>query len=174
VHLPFWQAPDVHTTPHAPQLRGSVCVLTQEPLQQVPEHALPPQVQRPDWQVSPLGHALPHAPQFIGSFRLTQEPLLQHRPPPGGQATHLFHIPPVPQQMPPPGGHTAQEPLQHLLPAGHGLLHRPQLLSSNKHSTQEPLQQCCPYAVQLSVQLAHCVSVPRVVHTPLQHFCPLV
>jgi hypothetical protein len=72
-----WQTPPaqegmvlvvLHTTPHPPQLRVSVCVFVEHPV-------IPPQLAKPGIHMDavhtpmlqdvPIGHILPHAPQLL-------------------------------------------------------------------------------------------------------------
>ncbi len=106
-----------HPLPHALQLSGSVCVLTQSPLQQVrpaPQLALFPHLQTPPEQRSPVGQVLPHPLQLFGSFCVsTHSPLQQVKPVP--QLVPVFpHSHTPPEQCSPVGqviGVPAQVPL---------------------------------------------------------------
>jgi hypothetical protein len=70
---PVQTAPPVHALVHWPQLRLSVAVLVQTPLQSASPAG---QAQLPPVQLWPTLHAVPQAPQFVGSvFSST------HRPP---------------------------------------------------------------------------------------------
>jgi hypothetical protein len=65
--VPFWTSG--HSTPHAPQLSGSVCVAMQTPL-----HLLKPALhEKPQLplehvatELGGVGQTLPHAPQWLG------------------------------------------------------------------------------------------------------------
>ena len=69
VHVPIEQTrPGAQTSPHVPQLFGSLCVCVQTPL-----HTAPPfgQPHVPPWHVIPLPvHAIPQPPQFAERIRL--------------------------------------------------------------------------------------------------------
>lgn len=113
-------------TPHAPQLLGSVWVLTQVPLQHVwpaEQGGLQTFWQVPFTQVFwPGGQTVPHDPQLVASLcRLTQPPEQEVKP--------LAH---------------EHVPLLQTMLAPHALPHPPQLLASVCRLTQVPLQVVWP------------------------------
>jgi hypothetical protein len=90
-----------HCVPHAPQLFGSLFVLTQSPLQSVSvgSHA-PAQVPPLQNAVAPE-HDVVHEPQCVLSVsRSTQTPL--HAVSPGPQQMPLVHVSPLPHARPQP------------------------------------------------------------------------
>ena len=103
---PETQVPPPHEWPHAPQLLGSVAVLTQVPLQS--SGALAGQAHAPLMHEAPVAHFAPHAPQLLVSFaRFAQtEP----------QLTSLVG--------------QVQMPALHVEPVGQTLPHLPQLFAS--------------------------------------------
>ncbi len=67
-------APDAQTVPQAPQLRGSLAVVTQVPLQRVVP-AMQASMQEPAEQSCPLPHEVPQRPQLVALvWRLTSQP----------------------------------------------------------------------------------------------------
>lgn len=67
-----WPAPQL--LPHVPQLRRSLEVSTQKPLQLVRP---PPHTHAPLAQLAPTEHTLPHVPQSNGSVERSTHPPLQ-------------------------------------------------------------------------------------------------
>ena len=84
------------TSPHAPQLIGSVANSAH-----VPSHAVRPDaqvMQAPVTQARPVAHGVPQAPQWARlAWRSTSQPLAESRsqsPKPGAQ-TPMAHVPPT-------------------------------------------------------------------------------
>ena len=114
---------------HVPQLSGSVCVLTQAPLQYV----WPPEqlVQRPPQQNMPSApeHESPHVPQLLLSVCALTQALPQRVRPVGHWQLPLTRVDPVGQQLPTgrPGGYS---PVRQVVPVGQVLPQKAQLLLS--------------------------------------------
>jgi hypothetical protein len=112
-HAPALQTPESHTTPHAPQLFGSVPIT----FVQVPLHSM-----------VPVGHEATHV-LFTSHDRTA---------PLGGEVGHIAHIPP---QNSVPGPHAWQLPPEQMSLVGHTMPHAPQLFGSVPITfVQTPLQ----------------------------------
>jgi hypothetical protein len=111
----------LQTSPHEPQLFGSLVRSTHWPLQTVPMHE--EDVHAPSTQLSPAGHTSPHAPQFFGSL---------------ARSTHW------PLQVVPLHG-AVQAPATQLSPEGQTSPHAPQFFGSVSKSTHWPLHRMCAH-----------------------------
>src|SRR6185437_2586063 len=99
-------SPAGQTSPHEPQLFGSLEVSTHVPLQIAPVHV--EDVHVPAVQLCPARQTWPHAPQLLGSLEVSTHVPLQSAP--LHEAMHA--------------------PAMQLSPAGHTSPHNPQLFGS--------------------------------------------
>jgi hypothetical protein len=157
--LSMHMSPPPQTTPHPPQLFGSLLVSMQPLGQQVSPvgQAGPPLhmvgiVQTLMTQVSPAGQTTPHPPQFFGSVAVLVH-IASQQTSPVAQTPHVGGW-----QMPP-----AQ-----LSPVGQAFPHLPQLFGSVSMSVQ-PVWQHCSTPVQTGPPLHDIGGV----HTPPTHVSPV-
>jgi hypothetical protein len=129
---PIWQVcPVPQVVPHAPQLVGLFCVVTQAPLQLVcpGRHCAR---QRPRVHTWPAAQALPQAPQLLTLvWRFTHTPLQSDGAAPPG---------------PPVAGAQAQMPARHVAPPVQTTPQAPQLLLSVPRVVHEAPQRSVPAA----------------------------
>ena len=148
-----WQRPALQSVPagqllpHAPQLEGFSCVLTQtlpqrtRPVMQPVVASAPASmpasvvgvVQRPATQLCPVAHALPQAPQ-CAVLTLVSTQNMSQSVRPDGHTTPPSVLITVPMHA----------PLLHVWPGKHARLHPPQLLVSRVTSTQALPHSICP------------------------------
>jgi hypothetical protein len=172
VQLPFEQnCPKPQARPQAPQLVGSMDVLTQAVIPLIWQavvpggHVIPASmavpVQVPLEQNCPNAQALPHAPQFVGSMEVLMQavtPLIWQAVVPVG------HVIPASMAVP------VQVPLEQNCPNPQVRPHAPQLVGSMDVLTQAVI----PLTTQVVVPGGHVIpaSMAVPVQAPFEQNCP--